>query len=105
MNQCIIPAAAMAPISIKLQLGALSLLSVLDVQLHLALGSCWLALIHRKHLPVVKAPNPHNVKAILALAPTAVAVLMYMMMGEAVKAHAQLKRLSFCRLQSRLSSE
>lgn len=53
----------------------------------------------------MKAPNPHNVKAILALAPIVVAALMYMMMGEAVKAHAQLNRLSFCRLQSTLSSE
>lgn len=48
---------------------------------------------------MVKAPNPHRVSAILALAPKVVAELMYIMIGDAVKAHAQLNRLSFCRLQ------
>ena len=55
-------------------------------------------------LPVVNAPKPQSVTAMLALAPMVDAELMYMMIGEAVKAHAQLNRLSFCKLQERVST-
>ena len=46
----------------------------------------------------MKKPKPHSVKAMLAFAPKELALLMYMMMGDAAIVQAQLKRLSFCRL-------
>ena len=52
----------------------------------------------------MKAPKPQRVTAMLALAPRVDAELMYMMMGEAEKAQAQLNRLSFCKLHTFVSA-
>lgn len=50
--------------------------------------------------PVVKKPKPHRVSAMLAFAPKELALLMYMMTGEAAIVQAQLNRLNFCRLNN-----
>lgn len=50
--------------------------------------------------PVVKKPKPHNVSAMLAFAPKELALLIYMMIGDAAIVQAQLNRLNFCRLNN-----
>lgn len=61
----------------------------------------WLPTLQERKscLPVVKKPKPHSVSAMLALAPKELALLMYMMTGDAAIVQAQLKRLSFCKLK------
>ena len=51
----------------------------------------------------MKKPKPHRVSAMLAFAPKELALLMYMMTGDAAIVQAQLNRLSFCRLVKFLS--